>query len=353
MIHKHGGDIYSYDTIKDFSANINFHGMPESVKQAAHAAVEASVHYPDPDYRSLRAALAIREACAKEQIICGNGAAELMFALTAAKKPKKAVLAVPSFFEYEQALDAVGCEIRRIVLKKENGFDLTPSFFEELDAQTDLVILGNPNNPTGRMIRKEFLDQLLAVCREKSVFVVLDESFFDFLGEQEKNGTYSGMQCISENRNVFVLRSFTKMYAMPGLRFGYGISSDTMLLEQMRTRIQPWNVSVVAQAAAEAAAGETDFAKQTSQEIAYFRKRFIEQLAAAGYRTYPSDTNFILFEGPEGLADFCVRRGFLIRDCSNFPGLSKGYFRVCVRSREENDALMEALAEAAGKLGRS
>ena len=123
MLHRHGGDIYTYGKVYDFSANINFRGMPEPVRSAAVQAVDASVHYPDPEYRTLRRALAGREGIAQtDHMICGNGAAELMFALSAAYRPKNALLAAPSFFEYEQALASSGCAVRRFCLKKEDGF---------------------------------------------------------------------------------------------------------------------------------------------------------------------------------------------------------------------------------------
>ena len=122
MTHIHGGNVYQYKEAADFSANINFHGMPQSVKEAAHAAIDQSIHYPEPDSHALKSVLANRESVPESAIICGNGAAELMFALAMAKRPKKAVLAQPCFFEYEQALTAVGCTLVHVPLKKEDGF---------------------------------------------------------------------------------------------------------------------------------------------------------------------------------------------------------------------------------------
>ncbi|MDO4323863.1 MAG: aminotransferase class I/II-fold pyridoxal phosphate-dependent enzyme [Lachnospiraceae bacterium] len=381
MFHKHGGDIYEYNEIRDFSANINFRGMPESVERAAMAAVARSVHYPDPEYRSLRRALAAREnallcqetdmagaGAAKEpgtegaslpgypggevgpqHIICGNGAAELMFALAAAYRPKQALLAAPSFFEYEQALASFGCGIRRFYMEKESGFVLAEDFLDEIDEKTDIMILGNPNNPTGRLVETELLEKLLEICRERGILLVLDESFFDFLSGEDGRRTFSGVRRIRENPRLFVIKSFTKMYAMPGLRFGYGICSDTELLEQMRRVVQPWNVSVPAQAAAEAAAGELDFARETAGQTAVNRETMKRQMERLGYRVFPSDTNFLLFQGPEDLEELCLRQGVLIRDCSNFPGLEKGFFRICIRGKEENNKLLKILEEAGGE----
>ncbi|MCD7884265.1 MAG: aminotransferase class I/II-fold pyridoxal phosphate-dependent enzyme [Lachnospiraceae bacterium] len=386
MIHRHGGDIYTYGNVIDFSANINFRGMPASVREAARGAVDASEHYPDPDCRVLRRALARREASfygaqdiSPENLICGNGAAELMFALAAACRPKRALLAVPSFFEYEQALSAVGCEISRFGLKPENQFALGEDFLEaayqfsektvcmketaadtqraadralaaDLSTESDsMIILGNPNNPTGQLIEKEILVKLADLCRERRILLVLDESFIDFLSEEDWRRTIFGSHFQKYNPYLFVIRSFTKMYAMPGIRFGYGLSTDRQLLEHMRRLMQPWNVSTIAQEAAAAAASEEVFARESAAAVAQNREEMMSALQKAGFAVFPSCANFLLLRAPQGLSDACLKEGFLIRDCGNFPGLFQtgdgwGYFRVCVRSREENEALLRVIS---------
>lgn len=382
MFHKHGGDIYSYEGIRDFSANINYRGMPASVAEAAVRAVADSVHYPDPQYRALRAALARREGVEDGQIICGNGAAELMFALAAAEKPRRALLAVPSFFEYEQALASSGCEIGYFYLKQERGFVLEEAFADAVADGTDMVVLGNPNNPTGQVIGKNVLRKILETCGKKQVRLVLDESFADFLCWADQEKTFGGADQIGRYKNLFVLKSFTKMYAMPGLRFGYGLCADEELLAGMRMVMQPWNVSVPAAAAAQAAAAELDFAKETARLTAKNRQEMRQWMEDAGYQVFASGTNFLLFTGAPGLGTYCAQRGFLIRDCGNFPGLEPGrkkapkqepaaregirdsnseragvsesggkaetaeaFYRICVRSSRENAALMEVLRE--------
>ncbi|MCD8348866.1 MAG: aminotransferase class I/II-fold pyridoxal phosphate-dependent enzyme [Lachnospiraceae bacterium] len=386
MTHKHGGDIYTYSGVRDFSANINFCGMPESVRDAAIRAVDLSVHYPDPDCRALRQTLADYEndGChmteiRPEHIICGNGAAELMFALVGAYFPQQALLAVPSFYEYEQALDAFGCAICRYEMKAEEGFALGEDFLktllrfaEKMDqlpgsdrkglqqisipekegtaraGARGMVILGSPNNPTGRLIETDILHTLIEVCAKRRLLLVLDESFLDFLSEEDRIRTFSGVCVLPKTPQVFVIRSFTKIYALPGLRFGYGLCSDRQLLEGMRRLLQPWNVSLVAQEAANAAAHEREFARESAQQVAVNREQMAAALKGAGYEVFPSNTNFLLLRGPENLAEDCLAHGFLIRDCSNFPGLKRtgdgqAYFRVCVRSREENEALLEVM----------
>jgi threonine-phosphate decarboxylase len=357
--HKHGGDIYSYHGIKDFSANINDRGMPPAVRLAAVESADTWLHYPDPQYRLLRKALAERENVLSKKadaklddahIICGNGAAELMFSLSAALQPKAALLAAPSFFEYEQALASVGCRISRFHLQEEEGFTLTEAFLGAIDAQTDLIILGNPNNPTGQVIPVDVLRRLFEICQKNGIFLVLDESFFDFLTVEDRARTVEGVQLISEYDRLMVLKSFTKMYAMPGLRFGYGICSDQMLLARMREKMQPWNVSSVAEAAAREAAAQISFAEESAKRTEKHRTQMKRWMEEAGYRVFPSDTNFLLFRGPQNLQNYCIDQGYLIRDCSNFPGLEdengERFFRVCVRSEAKNKKLCQVLQSA-------
>ncbi len=376
MTHKHGGDIYSKKAANDFSANINFRGMPGKVREAAIQAVDLSVHYPDPQCRSLRQALAERERenyhcpdILPEHILCGNGAAELLFALTSAYQPTHALIAVPSFYEYEQALQSTACEIERAVCLPEDEFELGDGFRRKAEAfiqkitvlseradsdpPRGIMILGNPNNPTGRLIQSELLHFLLRLCRESQVLLVLDESFIDFLNAADQALTFPGTCEIPENPYVFVIRSFTKIYAMPGLRFGYCICSNQKLLAEMRERLQPWNVSLVAQSAAEAAAKELLFALESAEAVSLNREEVMQELQKAGYHIFPSSANFLLFCGPEDLDDFCLSRGFLIRNCNNFPGLNQagnglGFFRICIRSEKENRELLRVLNERAG-----
>lgn len=365
MKHKHGGNIYEHKNAADFSANINFRGMPDSVRRAALDAVDASIHYPEPGSKELRQILAKREHVNEDQVICGNGAAELMFLLAMALRPKHAVLAQPCFFEYEQSLQSVDCRITNVWLKEADGFELTEAFVSQIPGDADLVILGNPNNPTGCLIPEEVLAAIRAHCKTYGIFLVVDESFFDFLTEEDAFRTTEAISF--EEETVFVIKSFTKMYAMPGLRVGYGICKNAALLEKMRLLMQPWNVSLPAQMAAKAAARESEFAADTAKMAAANRKWMAEKLKACGYKVFPSCTNYLLFSGSTGLVEYAEAHGYLIRDCSNFRGLETGtcagtadaqcenpawskrekprqYYRICIRSQAENEGLLAVLA---------
>ena len=252
-IHKHGGDIYRHKNVLDFSSNCNPYGTPEGVKKAGAAAMELVCHYPDVECEGLRQALAAAEEVPMESIICGNGAADLIFGLALALKPGKALLPAPTFAEYEQALRAWGCETEYYFLSEEEGFCPGEGFLDHIGKDTDMVFFCNPNNPTGVAVEPEYLKKLAHRCRETETFLVLDECFEDFLEEPQK---YSMKRYLKEYPQMFLLKAFTKKYAMAGIRLGYGFCGNPQILEKMKEVMQPWNVSVVAQEAGMAALKE-------------------------------------------------------------------------------------------------
>ena len=345
QIQVHGGDIYSKAYRLDFSTNINPFGMPESLKQAAIKGIDASIHYPDVQCRELINAIAKKEEIPSDWIICGNGAAELLFSLVSAKKPQKALLVSPGFAEYEQALNTVNCDIRYYELSKERGFLLGEEYLESLQQDLDIVFLCNPNNPTGLLIPTELLKKIVDICKEKQIFLVLDECFLEFVSDELMNPQ---KKILKEMPNLFILKAFTKMYGMPGLRLGYGLCSDIPLLEQMHQMTQPWNVSVPAQFAGVAACKETDFVVKTRIYIAQEREYLSNELKRLKFTVYDSQANYIFFEAPKNLWDLFEKENILIRDCSNYHGLTKGYYRIAVKTRQENEELIRVLSKYYG-----
>lgn len=333
----HGGDIYSKSYRLDFSTNINPFGIPDSVKQAAINGIESSIYYPDVQCRKLRNAIAKKEHISPDWIICGNGAAELLFSLVAAKKPKKALLVAPGFAEYEQALKTVNCTIGYYELTKERGFLLGEDYLDALEQQIDIVFLCNPNNPTGLLIPPALLEKIVDICNTKQIFLVLDECFLEFISDEFLNPQ---KKHLPKMQNLFLLKAFTKMYGMPGLRLGYGLCSDEMLLAHMKQITQPWNVSVPAQFAGIAACEESVFVEETREYIKSERAYLAEELKQLHFKVYDSQANYLFFEAPENLYEVCNHEGILIRDCSNYRGLTRGYYRIAVKSREENEELI-------------
>lgn len=339
----HGGDRYGRPDIMDFSANMNCFGMPETVRQAAIEGVMDSHHYPDAFCRGLKEAIARTVSDIRpEQVICGNGASELIYALAHAVRPKRAILPVPCFLEYERALQSVDCEITFHYLKEETGYQLDKTFLEKLTSETDIVFLCNPNNPTGILIERELLRQIIEKCRDKRIWLVIDECFLDFAPQR---GRYEAEPYLKENNCLFILKAFTKLFAMPGLRLGYGLCGSGELLKKMEAQLPPWNVSIPAQAAGRAACRESEFARKTAEAIAAERVRVKKQLSAMGFRVIDGAANFLFFSGGAGLSAYCLQKGYQIRDCSNFRGLHPGDYRMAIRLPEENNALLSILEE--------
>ena len=338
----HGGDIYSQRVKLDFSANVNPFGAPEAVKAAVRAAAETLSPYPDPYCGPLRAQLAASLGVETGSVLCGNGAAELIYQFAAALKPRKALLPVPSFSEYEGALRAAGCEPTVYPLCRENGFALTDAILEAITPDTDLLLLCSPNNPTGRSVEKGLLLSILDRCRKRGTWLFLDECFFELTDEGK---AFSLAEQLKPGDRVFLLRAFTKAYGMAGLRLGYGICRNRQMLTDMSRLIQPWNVSTPAQTAGLAALGCPDWPHKARNLIRSEKPFLLKGLNALGLRALPGDANYLFFSGTPGLYEGLKERGILIRNCENYRGLASGDYRIAVRTRPENEALLKAMGE--------
>ena len=316
MIYGHGGDIYTHKPDLDFSVNVNPLGPPEGVVRAAKQGAERMAAYPDSRCRMLREKLSLKQGIAEDHYIFGNGAADLIYRLALAEKPGRALIPIPAFSEYEQALKTVGCKITYYETKPESCFCIDEHFLKELKAQYDMVFLCSPTNPSGQVIG--FLEN----ADERSM-----------LGETE------------QHPHLFLLRAFTKIYAMPGMRLGYGVSSDRDLLERMEEAGQPWSVSVPAQMAGLAALDEDDYVSEARRLVRVEREFLEAELAGMGIDFISSDANFILIHEGADLFNRLRSGGILIRDCANYPGLGQGWYRIAVRTREENARLLSAIKE--------
>lgn len=340
----HGGDIYRNQVVLDFSVNVNPLGIPDTVRQALHDAAERCEAYPDIQAEGLRRAVSDMLQVKKEWLLFGNGASELFMAVVHALRPKQVVIPVPSFYGYEYAANAAAADIHYYFMKEEDGFLPGEALFSVLDEKRDLLFLANPNNPTGRRLEREYLLRLLRYCRGKKITVVLDECFIEFCEGQE-----SVIDVIAEFPNVILIRAFTKIFSIPGVRLGYLVCSDQNLCQKVKQQLPEWNVSVFAQMAGTACAKEAEFRLKTAGYIAGERKLLTERLKCAAdsfsCKIYPGSANFILLYCAYPLYERLLERGILIRDCSNFKGLGEGYYRIAVRTREENERLWKVIGE--------
>lgn len=343
----HGGDWAGYraefgcDAL-DFSANVSPLGLPAGVAAAITNALPTADRYPDPLCRELRAALAGAEGVPADWILCGNGAADLIFRLALAVRPRRALLPAPTFAEYEAALQTVGCAVQRVFLREENEFAVTEKFIDAVTPETDIVFLCQPNNPTGQVTPPALVERLVRRCAECGAVLAVDECFLDFLPDRD---AWTAKQFLRDAPQLVILKAFTKLYAMAGVRLGYALCGDATLLEKMRGAGQPWAVSSLAQAAGLAALQETAYAGAVRALIAEQRPRMAAGLRALGLRVMDGQANYLLFHATPDFGEKLRRRGAVVRSCANYPGLDAAWYRTAVRTAEENIRLLQIMGE--------
>ena len=341
-------------------------GLPENVREAASASLKNAYRYPDPECRDLRKAIADKYNLCSEHVVCGNGAADLIYRIAYAVRPRKAIVPAPDFSEYEGALQQVGCEIEywewmrgdctvekwlyngrqvlttgcdKIQTCVVPASDLSDDILSE---NLDMIMLSNPNNPSGCLYSPDFLRELTAKCEQNQILLVVDECFMDFVDSAH---TYSLLEFVVDCRNLVVLRAFTKFYGMAGLRLGWCATSNADLIAGMKKAGPPWSVSIPAQAAGIAALSEEAYADRLRGYISAERQQLQSGLQGLGFQVVSGAANYILFYTERtDLAQLLLERGIAIRDCSNYVGLGPGWYRVAVRLREENERLLREIA---------
>ena len=344
-LYAHGGNIYEIKRyygadVIDFSANINPLGIPLRVKKLLSKKFDLLKHYPDAQAQRLKAAIAHYWNVKEENVLVGNGSTELIYLILNALQPAVVTILVPSFTEYERAARIAKSKIKFILLSASEGFRLKSACIKDCDT----LFLCNPNNPTGNLIihNREDIERLPAQR------IIMDESFMDFLSD-EKAHTLIGRAM--QSKKIMCLRTFTKLFALPGLRVGYAIAHKHTV--QFLQRFQmPWSVNVLAQAAAEQCLSEDTFIQRSKQLIAKERAFLYKRLdRIRELKPYPSAANFLLVKiKDKRLTSSCLKerllkKSILIRDCANFRGLDNQFIRVAVRTHKENMQLMQALEE--------
>ena len=345
----HGGDWAGYraefgrDAL-DFSANVSPLGLPEGVARAITAALPTADRYPDPLCRELRAKLALHEGVPAEQILCGNGAADLIFRLVWAKKPRRALVTAPTFAEYATALESVGCTVERFFLREQEDFAVTDAFCAAIRPGVDMVFLCQPNNPTGQLASPGLVEKLLRRCEACGAILAVDECFLDFLPDADRWTA----KPLLESGSLVIFKAFTKLYGMAGVRLGYCLCGDEALLEKMQAAGQPWAVSSLAQAAGIAALKETAYVDEVRALIAQQRPAMTAGLRALGLRVIDGKANYLLFRAPADLNERLRPLGTQVRSCANYPGLGSEWYRTAVRTAPENARLLELMKEVLG-----
>ena len=352
IILTHGGDWagfaarYGAETpLLDCSANVSPLGLPAGVAAALSACVTRCSRYPDPLCRALSGAIGEAEGVPAGWVLCGNGAADLIWRAALALKPARALVTAPTFAEYQAALEAAGCRVEVFRLEEKKDFVLDESFLDALEPGVGMVFLCEPNNPTGRTSPRPLLEKILARCRAIGAVLVVDECFGDFL-EDPAAHTLKG--CLGAYPNLVILKAFTKIYGMAGVRLGYLLGSDEDLLDRLRRAGQPWAVSTPAQEAGLAALKETEYVRQVRALIAQERPVLAAGLRALGCRVVEGEANYLLFRCETPLIEPLRQRGILLRSCGNYEGLDDAWYRTAVRTGPENARLLGALKEVLG-----
>ena len=338
----HGGalarslDVSERDLL-DFSQNVNPLGVPPQALEAARRALdEEAGRYPDLDYPRLRGALATYLGAPPENIVPTNGGAEALFlAARSAGAGGKALILEPTFSEYAAAALAAGLEpVRRVARRQEDNFRLDLAALDDLEGVA-LVFLCNPNNPTGDALTRDEVLEVVGHVRERNAVLVVDEAFADFAPEVSVVAAVGG--------GLYVARSFTKFFAIPGLRLGCLVCSEPARAQELQPS---WSVNAVAAAAGAAAVRDRGFVASSLAEVVRLREQLFEALEALpGLSPFRGAANFLLVRGPAGLPARLARRGVLVRGCEPFPGLGAGYFRVAVRGAADNERLLAAIRE--------
>ncbi|WP_228716764.1 threonine-phosphate decarboxylase CobD [Billgrantia pellis] len=328
----------------DFSANLNPLGPPSWLPERLAASLAELAVYPDPDYTAARQAIARTEGLAPGQIRLTNGGAEAIFlaaALLAKRGACRAVVVQPTFCEYERACRHYGIAVRHLGLEGES-FELNGSRALDAMREADAVFLCRPNNPTGTLIAFDLIERMLAVGQRRGTTLVVDEAFIDFVTPDERL-----TPLLARYANLLLLRSMTKLYAIPGLRLGY-VMGEGSVVEQIARLQLPWSVNAPAAALAEPLLEDSDYLQRTQGWLAAERPWLQGELESQGLRVVPSRANFLLFQDRRSgtmpaLLEHLARCGILARHTHGFMGLDGAWLRVAVRSRQENAELIEAV----------
>ena len=377
----HGGNIYkvfrkkNIKGIMDYSSNINPYGIPESLKSRIIENLEILERYPDPDYVELREKLANLNKVDMSDIVLGNGATEIIFLFMKVINPKKILIVSPTFGEYERAVKAVGTsrnsidlscsddnknienkeiEIEYFELKESDDFKLNiGNLKNQLEKKYDLLIICNPNNPTGKFLKLAQTEEILKECNKYDTKLFIDEAFIEFLADGMKESIINTEE---NKKNLFVTRAFTKFFAIPGLRLGYGMYFDKELEQKISEKKEPWSVNNIAELAGLTVLDDTEYIEKTLKWITKEKIYMYEKLnEISGIKVYETEVNFITGKIDEKLfleglnvkilREKMLEQGILIRDASNFKFLDKRFFRLAIKDRASNDRVIEAMKE--------
>lgn len=352
----HGGDVYTDGLLQgrdliDYSSNINPLGVPSSFIDNISEGIDSLTRYPDIKYRDVLKALKEYVGCPEEYFVLGNGAAEIIDLVISCHK--SLLIVVPSFVEYEIDAKKWNCDIEYSYLKErinENNsldrdyYELSYDYEDILNKLkvVEAIILGNPNNPNGSIIDKEEFQKILEYCESSNKVIIIDEAFIEFTGDEQHSfvGSLKNYKCL------FIIRALTKFFAVPGIRFGYGISSNSTLIKNIKEKQNPWNINCFAEVAARHVLKDSEYIEKSKQWISGERPSFLKSLRSISFieEVYLTYGNYVLCKlnglASEELYKLCLAQGFVIRKADNFRGLDNQYIRLAIKDRDTNEKLI-------------
>lgn len=354
MLLGHGGNIgksaHSYNLkeggIIDFSSNINPLGISSRIKRAIKQGINALSNYPDPESLAAREALSSWLGVGKNNILVGNGSNEFIHLLPRALGCISALIYKPAFSEYEESIRLSKAKPKFLFAREEEGFLADVRKIRDYAGKVSLIILCNPNNPTGNLMKAEELLVLAESCARNKTYLLVDEVFMDFVQDQKK---YSLVKAVKSNEYLLILRSLTKFFSLPGLRAGYLLAGPSTI-KKIEAYLPTWSVNSFAQSIIQECLGDKEFIAKTKEYIRKEREFLYARLREIrGISAYPPAANFIFCKildkriNSGALFTRLIKSGILIRDCGNFQGLSNRFFRVAVRKRRDNLHLVNRL----------
>jgi len=352
----HGGNVHAWaregggevTAVLDYSANINPLGLAASVREAIAQSLDQIVHYPDVEAAMLKTAISSYYQVDTAQITAGNGAVELIYLLAHILRPKRVLIPAPSFSEYERAAIAAGAAIEYAYLSPADNFAIDIEWLCGKLPGIDMVFVGNPNNPTGTLLTVSQLERLLAAARQAGAVVVVDESFMDFIIDDQK---HTCRPLLKQYDKLVIIHSLTKFYAIPGLRLGFSLTTPE-LARKLHAAKDPWNVNLLAQAAGVEALADAEYQHKSRETVWQAKDSLYAGLKALpGIKPFAPSVNYILIDISASGRDavqvrkLLAQQNILIRDCSNYPGLSASYVRVAVKLEEQNKILLQHLEQ--------
>jgi threonine-phosphate decarboxylase len=278
----------------------------------------------------------------------GNGSTEIihLFAESNIRENGKVIIPQPTFAEYEAATRRFGGQPKFVVATSDSLSLPIEQILKKTSPETQAVFICNPNNPTGELIKKNKILEVVEKAERKNIQVLVDETFIEFSEEYE-----TLIYLASKFHNLMVVRSFTKIFALTGLRIGFGVGHRSMIEEIMRRKV-PWNINCLAEAAVLASLDDKDYIRKSKITIQREKEYLQEQLyEIPGLTPFPTQTNFLLISTERTgrtsheIQTSLLRRGVIVRDCSSFRGLGDFFIRVAIRQREQNEKLIKALSE--------